>query len=212
MTARDTLGTVTPENRYCAGHNDQVAGNRGGVNLVRRLSRLLLLRGVRALLFGALALVWPGATVLALALLFAAYAVVDGIGMIASGLGRNGDRGRRWLYLLAGAVGVVAGVIALLWPQLTALVLVLLAGAWAVVTGVLEVAAAVRLHREMTGEWLPALLGIVSVVPGVIILARPDVGALALAAVLGVYALLAGVVMLVAGWRLRKANVPVMRL
>lgn len=170
----------------------------------RRLSVLLALRGVLALLFGVLALVWPGVTVLALALLFAAYAVVDGIGMVVSGLSR-GDRGRRWSYVLAGVVGIVAGLLAALWPAVTALALVLLAGVWAIVTGVLEIVAAVRLRRELTGEWVPALLGALSVVAGVLILVRPDLGALALATVLGVYALLAGVVLLVAAWRVRKA-------
>lgn len=170
----------------------------------RRLSVLLALRGVLALLFGVLALVWPGVTVLALALLFAAYAVVDGVGMVVSGLSR-GDRGRRWSYVLAGVVGIVAGVLAALWPAVTALALVLLAGVWAIVTGVLEIVAAVWLRRELTGEWVLALLGALSVVAGVLILVRPDVGALALATVLGVYALLAGVVLLVAAWRVRKA-------
>jgi len=170
----------------------------------RRLSVLLALRGVLALLFGVLALVWPGVTVLALALLFAAYAVVDGVGMVVSGLSRGG-RGRRWSYVLAGVVGIVVGVLAALWPAVTALALVLLAGVWAIVTGVLEIVAAVWLRRELTGEWVLALLGALSVVAGVLILLRPDVGALALATVLGVYALLAGVVLLVAAWRVRKA-------
>jgi uncharacterized membrane protein HdeD (DUF308 family) len=170
----------------------------------RRLSVLLALRGVLALIFGVLALVWPGVTVLALALLFAAYAVVDGVGMTVSGLSR-GAPGRRWPYVLAGIVGIVAGVLAALWPAVTALALVLLAGVWAIVTGVLEIVAAVRLRRELTGEWVLALLGALSVVAGVLILVRPDIGALALATVLGVYALLAGVVLLVAAWRVRKA-------
>src|SRR3954454_9009300 len=170
----------------------------------RRLSVLLALRGVLALIFGVLALVWPGVTVLALALIFAAYAVVDGVGMVVSGLSR-GDGGRRWSYVLAGVVGIVAGVLAAVWPAVTALALVLLAGGWAIVTGVLEIVAAVRLRRELTGEWVPALLGALSVIAGVLILLRPDVGALALATVLGVYALLAGVVLLVAAWRVRKA-------
>ncbi|RKS67877.1 short repeat uncharacterized protein DUF308 [Motilibacter peucedani] len=106
----------------------------------RPLSALLAVRGVLALLFGVLALVWPGVTVLALALLFAVYAVLDGVGMVASGLSR-GDRGRRWSYVFAGGVGVVAAAS----PAVRALALMVLAGAWAVVTGVLEISAAVLL-------------------------------------------------------------------
>jgi uncharacterized membrane protein HdeD (DUF308 family) len=154
--------------------------------------------------FGVLALAWPEVTLLALALLFAAYAVMDGAGLVVTGLSQEG-RDERWSYVLAGVVGIVAGVLAALWPDITALALVVLAGAWAVVTGVLEIVAAVRLRRELTGEWALALLGAMSVVAGVVILVRPDVGAVALATVLGVYALMAGVVLLVAAWRLRRA-------
>lgn len=179
------------------------------VDVTRRLAILLALRGVLALLFGVLVLVWPRVTVLVLAVVFAIYAVVDGIGMVAGGLGRDGTR--RWPYVLAGALGIVAGVIAALWPQVTALVLVLLVGAWAVITGALQVAAAVRLRRERPGWWVLALSGVVSLIAGVIILARPDIGALALATVLGVYALLAGVALLWAAWQLRKARVVVLR-
>jgi uncharacterized membrane protein HdeD (DUF308 family) len=185
-------------------------GHRSPVDLTRRLSALLGLRGVMALLFGVLVLVWPRVTVLVLAVVFAAYAVVDGIGMVASGFSSGRDRRRRWSYALAGAVGIVAGVIAALWPEVTALVLVLLVGAWAVVTGALEIAAAVRLRREMPGRWVLALAGGSSLVAGVIILARPDVGALALATVLGVYALLAGAALLWAAWQLRKVRAVVL--
>jgi uncharacterized membrane protein HdeD (DUF308 family) len=170
----------------------------------RRLWVLLALRGVLALVFGVLALLWPDVTLLALALLFAAYAVVDGAGMVASGLSQDG-RDERWSYVLAGVVGIVAGVLAALWPDVTALALVVLAGAWAVATGVLEIVAAVRLRRALTGEWALALLGALSVVAGVVIFVRPDVGAVALSTVLGTYALVAGAVLLVAAWRLRKA-------
>lgn len=179
------------------------------VDVTRRLAILLALRGVLALLFGVLVLVWPRVTVLVLAVVFAIYAVVDGIGLVAGGLGRDGTR--RWPHVLAGALGIVAGVIAALWPRATALVLVLLVGAWAVITGALQVAAAVRLRRERSGWWVLALSGVVSLIAGVIILARPDIGALALATVLGVYALLAGVALLWAAWQLRKARVVVLR-
>lgn len=191
-------------------HDVVDCGQRAPVNIARRMSLWLALRGVLALIFGVLALVWPEATVLALALLFAAYAVVDGMGMIASGLGRRGDRGRRWLYVLAGVAGIAVGVIAVLWPGLTALALVILAGVWAIATGVLEIAAALRLRHELTGEWVIVLLGAISVVAGVIILVRPDLGAVALATVLGVYAIIAGVGLLVAAWWLRKARIVVL--
>ena len=188
-----------------------VAGHRDAVDVGRRLSIVLGLRGVLALLFGVLVLLWPAVTALALALVFAVFVVVDGIGMIAGGLDGGRDRRRRWFYVLAGVIGVAAGVIAALWPGITALVLVVLAGAWAVITGVLEIAAALRLPRGMTARWVLSVSGIASLIAGVIMLVRPDIGALAVAAVLGVYALLAGVALLWAAWQVRKARVIVLR-
>jgi uncharacterized membrane protein HdeD (DUF308 family) len=149
--------------------------------------------------------------VLVLALVFAAYAVTDGIGMVAGGLGVGGDRRRRWTYVLAGALGIIAGVVAALWPQATALVLVLLVGAWAVVTGALQVAAAVRLRRGRPGPWVLGLSGVISLIAGVLILARPDIGALAFATVLGIYALFAGVALLWTARQLRKGRVVLLR-
>jgi uncharacterized membrane protein HdeD (DUF308 family) len=125
------------------------------------------------------------------------------MGMIIGGVGATG--GRRWSYVLAGVVGVIAGLAAALWPGVTVLVLVLWAGAWAVVTGVLEIAEAAR--WKGSGRWLVALTGVLSTVAGVIVLVRPGVGALALATVLGIYALAAGVAYLWAAWQVRRAPV-----
>jgi uncharacterized membrane protein HdeD (DUF308 family) len=177
-----------------------------GTEWGRRLSVLLGIRGLLAVIFGVLALLWPGITLLALAFLFAAYAFVDGIGLIVSGVDAGG--GRRWLYVLAGIVGVIAGIAAAFWPGVTVLVLVLWAGAWAVVTGVLEIAAAVR--GEGSARWLMALVGVLSVVAGLLIFFWPGIGALALATVLGVYALVAGVFLLWAAWQARRARVVVL--
>jgi len=174
-----------------------------GTELGRRLSVPLAVRGLLAVVFGVLVLAWPGITVLALAFVFAAYVLVDGIGMIISGVGVHGDR--RWLYVLAGVVGVIAGLAAAFWPGVTVLVLVLWAGAWAVVTGVLEIAAAVR--GEGSGRWVMALAGVLSIVAGLFILIWPDIGALALATVLGIYALAAGLSLLWAAWQVRRAPV-----
>jgi uncharacterized membrane protein HdeD (DUF308 family) len=174
-----------------------------GTDLGRRLSLLLAGRGLLAVAFGVLLLVWPGITILVLALVFAAYVLVDGIGMIISGVGARG--GQRWWYVLAGVVGVIAGLAAAFWPGVTVLVLVLWAGAWAVVTGVLEIVAAVR--GQGSGRWLTALAGLLSIVAGVVILIWPGIGALALATVLGIYALVAGVTYFWAAWQARRAPV-----
>lgn len=170
--------------------------------VVRRLSVALAARGLLALAFGLLALLWPGVTVLALALLFGVYAIVDGVGMLAYGLVRA--RRRRWGYLLAGAGGLVAGLLTLWWPQITALALVVIAGLWGLGTGLVELAAAVRLRGAGARRWLLAGVGFASLLAGVAILAHPGFGVLALATVLGAYALLAGVVLLGAAWQLRR--------
>jgi len=170
------------------------------------LSLLLGIRGLLAVVFGVLVLAWPGITLLALTYVFAAYVLVDGIGMIVTGVRARG--GRRWFYVLAGVVGVIAGLAAAFWPEVTLLVLVVWAGAWAVVTGVLEIAAAVS--AEGSDRWLTALAGVLSIVAGLFILIWPGIGALALATVLGIYALAAGLSLLWAAWQARRAPVVVL--
>jgi uncharacterized membrane protein HdeD (DUF308 family) len=158
----------------------------------------LVLRGVIAIVFGLLALLRPGVTVVALALLLVgAYIVVDGIATIIAGFRRARDAAQRAAYLLAGLIGVVAGVVALLWPGITAVVLALLFGAWAVVTGIMNIWADTRVR----GQWLIVAVGALSVVAGVFVLARPTLGVLAIAVVVAVYALITGVLMLAEAWR-----------
>ena len=180
------------------------------VDMESREPVLLGLRGLLALAFGVLVLVWPGVTLLALALVFAAYVIVDGVGMVASGLTAGPDRRRRWSYVLAGLLGILAGILAAVWPAITVLGLVLLAGAWAVVRGALEISAAVRGRDDRSARWIHGLVGVLSIIAGVIIFARPGIGALALATVLAVYALVAGATLLAAAWQVRSGRrVPV---
>ena len=195
-----------PENATADIDPNSVRGHSAGTELGRRLALLLGVRGLLAVAFGVLLLVWPDITLLALTYVFAAYVLVDGIGMIVSGVGDRGSR--RWFYVLAGVVGVIAGLAAAFWPDVTVLVLVLWVGAWAVVTGVLEIAAAVR--GEGSGRWLTALAGVLSIVAGLFIFIWPGIGALALATVLGIYALAAGLSLLWAAWQARRAPVVVL--
>jgi uncharacterized membrane protein HdeD (DUF308 family) len=178
-----------------------------------RYGWLLVVRGVAAVVFGVLALVWPGVTVLALALLFGAYALVDGVGMIIGSFRRSGPRQQRIAHLIAGLVGLAAGVLTLVWPGITALVLVVMVGVWAIATGALDLWSAVSPYPPTSpkaprrrGHWLLAAIGALSVVAGVLILLRPDVGALAIAQVIGVYAIISGALMLAEGWRLRRVR------
>src|SRR6185312_6734764 len=129
---------------------------------------VLAVRGGAAVLFGLLALIWPGITVLALVLLFGAYALVDGVLALYTALAdRPAAQGRRGWLALEGVAGVLAAIGAFVWPGITALVLLYLIAAWALVTGVAEILTAIRLRREIEGEWLMILSGPLSIVFGV---------------------------------------------
>ncbi len=160
----------------------------------------LAVRGVLAILFGIATLVWPHVTILALAILFAVYVLIDGIDKIVDAFRGDLSGGQRGAYAAAGLLGVLVGVLTLFWPAITVLALVVLIGAWAVVTGVLDIVAATRLRRS----WPLVGLGALSILAGLVIFFRPGAGALAIAIVVGVYAIIAGVLMLAAAWQLRQ--------
>jgi uncharacterized membrane protein HdeD (DUF308 family) len=163
----------------------------------------LAVRGVVAVLFGLIAFIMPGVTLAAIVLLFGAYAVVDGVFAIVAAV-RAAERHERWWSLaLQGVVDIVAGIIAFVWPAVTVLVLLFLVAFWAIVTGVLEIAAAIRLRREIQGEWLLILSGILSVLFGGALLAVPGAGLLVIVWWIGAYALVAGIVMIALAFKLR---------
>jgi uncharacterized membrane protein HdeD (DUF308 family) len=162
------------------------------------------LRGAAALGFGLLCVVMPGLSLAALVLLFGVYALVDGVlDVVAAVRGTAGDR-PWWSLVLGGAVSIAAGGIALALPGLTALLLLYVIAAWAVLTGALKIAAAVRLRRHITGEWRLVLGGLVSVALGVVLALFPGAGALALVLWLGAFALVFGVLLLALALRLRR--------
>ncbi len=163
----------------------------------------LVLRGVAAIIFGILAFVSPPAGLVALVLLFGFYAIVNGgIDLSLAVRGPSGER--RWGSLVfEGVVSIVAGVVTLIWPGITALALILVIGAWAIVTGIAQIVAAIRLRKRIRGEWLLALAGVLSVAFGVILYVSPGAGALALVLLIGAYAVVFGVLLVVLGMRLR---------
>ena len=150
--------------------------------------------GAAAIAFGVLALVWPGVTVTVLVFLFGIYALVDGIGSLLAAWRHRGDLVHRGHHLGEGLLALLIGVIALVWPDITALALIVLIALWALTTGIVEISLAVRLRRVITNEWWLALSGILSILVGIILLVRPGAGALAIAIVIGIYAILFGVV------------------
>jgi uncharacterized membrane protein HdeD (DUF308 family) len=165
----------------------------------------LLLRGVLAGLFGLIALAIPGAALGALILLFAVYALLDGVGAIVAAV-RSAERHERWVpMLIEGIAGVLAGVLTFLWPGATALVLLYLIGFWAIVTGVLKIVAAVHLRRVVPGEWVLILNGIFTVLLGILVVTVPTLGLLTLIWWIGFYAILRGVLYIALAFRLRRA-------
>jgi uncharacterized membrane protein HdeD (DUF308 family) len=165
---------------------------------------LVALRGLLAILFGVIALAWPRITIAAFVFVFGIYALVDGVASLYSAVTRRNLAGadRGWL-VLQGVLGIVVGVMVFIWPGITALILLVLIAAWALVTGVLQIVAAITLRREIRNEWLLLIGGILSIIAGIILIVRPGVGALALVLVIGIYAILYGIAQLVLGFRLR---------
>jgi len=162
---------------------------------------VVALRGLAAVAFGALAFVWPGMTLAVLVLLFGAYALVDGVLAIVVAL--RGETDHRVFIGLEGVVGVLAGLATFVYPGLTALVLLYIIAFWAILTGVLEVVAAVRLRRAIPNEWGLIIGGILSVLFGIVLVVSPGAGALAVVFLIGAYAILFGVTLLALSWRLR---------
>jgi uncharacterized membrane protein HdeD (DUF308 family) len=163
----------------------------------------VVLRGVAGIIFGILAFVMPVLTLAALVMLFGAYALVDGVfSIIAVATGRAGARSW-WALLLAGLVGIAAGLVTFFMPGLTALTLAYVIGAWAIVSGVLHIITAIRLRKVIENEWWLALSGALAVVFGVFMLRAPAAGALAVVLWIGAFAFVYGVVLVALGITLR---------
>jgi uncharacterized membrane protein HdeD (DUF308 family) len=163
----------------------------------------IVLRGVLAVLFGVMAVTWPGVTLAALVIVWGAYALADGIFALA-GAWQVRDQGKPfWALILVGLIGIAAGVLTFMWPGMTALALLMVIAAWACVMGVFQIVAAIRLRKLIEGEWLLGLSGLLSVLFGVLMVASPGAGALAMLAMIAAYAIVFGVLLIVLGLRLK---------
>jgi uncharacterized membrane protein HdeD (DUF308 family) len=163
----------------------------------------IVLRGVFAVLFGLGAFLWPGITLVVLVALYGAYLFADGILAVAWALMGRRAGAFPWGVFLAGLASIVAGVLTFLMPGLTALVLLYLIAAWAIVRGIFEIIAAFHLRRELTNEWLLALNGVLSVLFGILLIVAPGAGALTVLWIIGTFAIIVGVVMIMLGFRLK---------
>jgi uncharacterized membrane protein HdeD (DUF308 family) len=165
---------------------------------------LVLLRGIAAIVFGVLAFVWPGLTLLTLVLFYGAYALVDGIIALIAAFSGGAKPVPTWWLIVVGLAGILAGIATFMWPGITALVLIVFIGAWSIVHGIFEIVGAIKLRKEIDNEWWLILAGAMSVLFGIVVLVMPGAGALALIWVIGAYSIVFGILLVGLSLRLRK--------
>jgi len=175
------------------------------LQLLARRWWALALRGVIAVLFGLLTFFIPGVTLISLVLLFGFYAILDGIFDIVSAMKAPGHH---WPLLVEGIVGIVAGIVTFMWPGITAMFLLYLIAFWAILTGVLEIVAGIRLREVIANEMLLILMGVISTLFGILIIIFPGAGALAIIIWIGAYAVVFGIILIVLGSKWRPAQYP----
>jgi uncharacterized membrane protein HdeD (DUF308 family) len=177
--------------------------------MVSALSRawwLVLIRGLLAIVFGIAAFVWPGITLLVLVAFFGAYMFVDGVVALVAAIQFRHERERWPALLLEAVIGIVIGVVTFLVPGITALAWIYTIAAWAIVTGILEIVAAIRLRRAIANEWFLLLSGALSIVLGVVLALLPLAGLIAWVWVIGAYAVIFGALLIGLAFRLRSAG------
>lgn len=163
-----------------------------------------LIRGLAGILFGITAFLWPNLTLRALVFLVGIYLIVDGTLNLIASISHQKEVKYWWIVFLEGLISVLAGVMAFIWPQLTALVLLYLIAFWAFLTGIIEVVQAVRLRKQITGEWFLIMGGIFSILFGILLLIRPGAGILAVVWILAIYAIVFGILLVNLAFRVKK--------
>jgi uncharacterized membrane protein HdeD (DUF308 family) len=173
------------------------------LGLVARDWWVFAIRGIAALVFGALAFIWPETTLTVLVFLFGAYVLVDGVSLLVA-LVRGDPVARRhgWAVAIMGVLGIVAGVVTFVAPGLTALSLLYLVAFWAIATGTFQVIAAIQLRKELDNEFWMALGGVASIVFGALLVASPGTGLISLVWLVGIWAVVFGVSSLSLAYRL----------
>jgi len=164
----------------------------------------LALRGLAAVLFGLAALFWPGLVLAVLIVLFGAYALVDGVLALIAAFRSSGRGARRGLLLIEGVIGILFGLIALLWPDLTALALLYLFALWVILGGIARIFMAIMLRREIENEWSIGLSGVLYVILGIFLILLPGAGLLAYTWLIGLFALAVGIILIFYAFRVRR--------
>jgi uncharacterized membrane protein HdeD (DUF308 family) len=173
------------------------------IETLRRHWWVPVIRGVVAVLFGIMAFVYPGLTVAVLVLLFGAWILVDGVFRVIGAIGHRASDKEWGFDLIIGIMGIIIGFLTFHAPRITALALIIYIAAWALMIGATEIAMAIKLRREIKGEWFLILMGLLSIVFAVMLLWNPLPGALALVWLIGSYAIVFGILGIIFGFRLR---------
>jgi uncharacterized membrane protein HdeD (DUF308 family) len=164
---------------------------------------VFLLRGICAIVFGVLTFTWPGITLASLVIVFGVYAILDGVTAIVAGFSGGADGTPWWQMVLVGILSVITGVLTFCWPGVTAVALLFMIAAWAIVRGIVEIAAAIRLRAIIDNEGWLIFSGLCSIFFGAVLFARPGAGALAVLWIIGSYAIFFGVLIIALAFRLR---------
>jgi len=171
--------------------------------ILSRFWWMILIRGVLSVLFGIMVFAWPGISLFSLVLLFGAFVLADGFGNVVTAIGGRDEQENWWVLLLAGLAGIALGVLTFFNPGVTALALLFYIAIWAIATGLLQIVAAIRLRKEIEGEFWLGLGGLASVVFGMLLVARPGQGALAVLWLIAVYAIAFGVILIILAFKAR---------
>lgn len=173
------------------------------LNLLVRHWWMLALRGVLAVIFGIMALVWPTITLEILVILFGTYTLLDGITLLVTSLTNRKQYPKWGRWLLSGTLSLVIGILAFVWPEITALALLLLIAARSIIVGVFEILAAIQLRKEIAGEWLLGLSGVLSILFGILLVIQPESGTLAIVSLIGIYAIVFGILLFALALRIK---------
>ena len=182
----------------------EVEVTQGMLDALKKYWWVILLRGLFAIAFGVVAIVWTGMTLKWLVYLFGAYVVVDGVLEVWNGFTNRGRHDRWWVDVLIGLAGVVAGVLVIALPELSALAVMYFIAAWMVITGVLQIIYAIRVRKEISNEWLIVITGVLSVLLGAFFFAFPGDGAISLVWLIGLYAIFFGGLLVLFAFKARK--------
>ncbi|MEO3857066.1 HdeD family acid-resistance protein [Acrocarpospora sp. B8E8] len=188
-----------------ANRNTDIHSGAKGTEMAPERWWTLAVRGVLAIIFGLIALIWPAITLKALVIVFGVYALINGATTIL-GAFRDRPSGERGWLILSGLVSLAAGIAVLVWPRITALALIWLIGAWFLITGIVEIVGAVMRRKEVEGDWSMLLNGVLAALFGLILMLWPGAGAIALVALIAIFAIVLGAAMLVLAFRARNVT------